>query len=252
MKTKKMTVIASDLHFGNRGASIHDQQWFINWLYFHKDNIIKVILLGDTIEEWLGRQSWLNDPQFQRLKVLAETVDVYIIPGNYPHDNHSYLQKVKQDLHPIKITTPHVIQINNDNGSIETIYLTHGYEYDNRAWWWNFILAPLARIIPWIQQFIARSLPSEIVQTKNKDKISKSIGAIHELALLSAVENKYSIISGHTHAPDTLSRYNYYVYNLGSVGMPGLGERVAIVYEYEKNGETIKTLAFQHVPPELS
>ncbi len=224
-----MKVIGSDLHLGNQGASVYDQRWFVDWLWFHKRDLEMVILNGDTLEEWMGRKTWRDNPQFKRIKKLGDDVPIRINRGNGPHDNLAYLLSVQEDLHPLMISESTIIHHTTSDGADRRLLVCHGSEYDLRVWWWDNMVSRLLRVFPYFQQRIMRSLPSSVVQTKNQEEISRVIGQIHERAIDDAVENHYDIAMGHTHTPTVIERNGFKVYDQGSLGMPGPGEYILVI-----------------------
>ncbi len=219
-----MIIIATDLHFGNQGSCILDQQWFVNFLYFHKTSLDRVILAGDTIEEWMGIRSWKYNKEFQRLQKLGNCVKIDLLSGNYPHDCMRYLLNVKSQLKPLNIIVKEI--------ELNDFIITHGSQYDPMEWWYNNVF----RLFNWFLLItkLIRSLPSKIVQTPNRNT-TKRIKAIH----VNALNSNQNITMGHTHSSISIEKHNV-IHDLGSVGMPGIGsERIAIFDD---------GLKFQNVP----
>jgi UDP-2,3-diacylglucosamine pyrophosphatase LpxH len=164
-----------------------------------KDRVTSVILTGDILELLACTlQEILKDPLAMRgvtaLKKLAETIPIYLIPGNHDFaligDYNAQLS-----LYPIRVIGTDVLLINT------TYAFTHGHQaqFDPTApvtRWLEKVLRPL--FPTFARQYFGT--PIELKQYNRKEYDRQSMDITGRVANYAA-SHAWNLIFGHTHRP---------------------------------------------------
>lgn len=155
-----------------------------------------VILDGDTFDLWrtpYNKILFNIKPEFHNvmnaLKQTAKMTKVIIIPGN-----HDFNLKQLWGMHG-----GYNVNILNDF-SIESLYFTHGWQFDVQQRFGSFAYGWLVNRFPYLYQRYFKG-PSEIVNRRSNVR-SKRVRKIHDRAGKYASRHKFKyIVIGHTHVP---------------------------------------------------
>ena len=191
------TFCASDLHLGYEHTNYDKVCKFLDLAESKSDELI---LCGDIFDLWrypvakidktimVGFKEALNS-----LKETSKEVSVKIIPGNHDYNLDKVWDKNTRRNYNFKITND-IIDYQN------SIYFTHGWQFDVYQRFGSFAYGWLVTSFPYIYQKWFRK-PSQMGLTK--DDLSYDMSErIHNEAEKYAVKNnlKY-IVMGHTHIP---------------------------------------------------
>ncbi len=154
-----------------------------------------VFFCGDTFEELTGVRAMVRCQVFRRLREIAQEIDVHVLPGNFPHDDRAWLDRIDHIISPMLIWPEDYFDIVADG---VTYRLTHGAEFDGRVALWNrFRWA--SEHLPWIARHILPALPSDLVGMGRRNAGSV-INRIHNRAKNAGLDADAIVLIGHTHA----------------------------------------------------
>ena len=195
------TFCASDLHLGYESTNYDKICKFLDLAESKSDDLI---LCGDTFDLWrypvtkidkttmIGFKEALN-----ALKEVSKEISVKVIPGNHDYNLDKVWDKNTRKDYSFKITS-NIVDYEN------SIYFTHGWEFDVCQRFGSFAYGWLVTEFPYIYQKWFKK-PSQVISTKNDSQYGVSI-RVHKEAEKFAIKNNFKyIVMGHTHIPTILN-----------------------------------------------
>lgn len=207
-----MDIYGSDLHIESPWSNKEAQHKFLDLV--EKEKPDHVVLIGDTFEALVDKEETLASEVTVRLKDIASRIDIYCLPGNFPHDAWPFLSTLAADVKPIKV-------VKTVDFIPAGIHLMHGDEFDPTIRFWERF-----RFVRWmlpgaVRAFIKPS-PSSLANKGDYEGLISLSGKVHQAAQRHAIDNNYEVVfCGHTHLRQHLNAgpsHKGVVEVLGSLG----------------------------------
>ena len=185
------------------------------------------MLICDTFEAFVDKEATLASEVTVRLKDIASRIDIYCLPGNFPHDEWPFLTTLTADVQPIKV-------VKAVDFLPSGILLTHGAEFDPSIRFWESF-----RWIRWllpgaVRAFIKPS-PSSLANKGDYEGLVSLSGKIHQAAQRHAIDNEYRVIfCGHTHLRQQLDPRPSHEGTVEVLGSLGQGPYLCALCEGEQ------------------
>lgn len=215
-----MDIMGSDLHIESPWSNREAQHRFLDLV--DKEMPDRVILVGDTFEALVEREATLNSDVTKRLIDIARKFRVMCLPGNFPHDEYSFLRELAPHIHPIEVV-----------GKLEIsgYMLTHGAEWDPTIHFWNRFRWAYP-LLPGLVRNFMNPTPSTLANTGNYSGLVRLAGMIHQSAQRHAIDNGYLVVfMGHTHLRQHLDVRPCHVGTVEVLGSLGQGPYICVCIE---------------------
>ena len=207
-----MDIYGSDLHIESPWSNKKAQHKFLDLVEHEKPD--RVVLIGDTFEALVDAKSTLASDITIRLKDIAGRIEVYCLPGNFPHDEWEFLDTLAADIKPIKVVKS---LTSVQPGSL----LTHGSDFDPSIRFWEHFRWAY-KLLPGLVKAFIKPSPSSLANRGKYSDLVRLAGMIHQSAQRYAIDNNYGVIfCGHTHLRQRLDAepsHKGVVEVLGSLG----------------------------------
>ena len=185
-----MDIYGSDLHIESPWSNKEAQHRFFDLVEQEKPD--RVILIGDTFEALVDLKVTLASDITIRLKGIASQIEVFCLPGNFPHDEWEFLSTMAADIKPIKV-------VRSVTPLQPRSLLTHGAEFDPSIRFWECFRWAYKLLPGLIRTFIKPS-PSSLANRGRYGDLVRLAGMIHQSVQRHAIDNNYDVIfCGHTH-----------------------------------------------------
>ena len=208
-------IIATDTHDLSPWRDVAKQHRVLDIVFDAAPD--RYFILGDMGEQLRSVAAWLSSDILQREKLLAEHCGVYFVPGNWPHADRSYLNRLARRLYPIQVWQADYVEWTLPDRVVRGL---HGHQFDHRLrhwlrWRW------ITPVLPAVTRRILRHLPSELLAQDNSSEYMATVCDIDQEAQRYAIKHNCDILMGHDHRNYKSAADDHIIYHLGADGMRG-------------------------------
>lgn len=220
-----MDIYGSDLHIESPWSNKEAQHKFLDLVEQEKPD--HVVLIGDTFEALIDKEVTLASEVTVRLKDIASRIEIYCLPGNFPHDEWQFLSTLIADVQPINVVKA------VDFVPADTL-LTHGAEFDPSIRFWERFRW-VYRLLPDLVKAFIKPSPASLANKGDYDGLVSLAGKIHQAAQRHAIDNDWRVVfCGHTHLRQRLDAEPSHKGIVEVLGSLGQGPYLCALCEHDK------------------